>query len=80
VVAGNSWQPRDAEVARLKDRMDNGLAAMAARIFALEQAGQAEVAGGQRRRERVWAIIVGLMLGVACPLAVTGIIAALHLR
>jgi len=78
--AANNWQPRDPEVARLLDRVRAGEAAFAARLDAAEAAARAAVEHGERKRNRIWVLVLGISTGVVAPLLVTTILTLLHLR
>ena len=79
----NNWQPRNAEVARLLDRVKAGEAAITERIVAVEQRleaeWEAERASHTERRTRVWQAALALVTGLVLPLGVLGILALIHL-
>jgi hypothetical protein len=78
VADTNTWQPRDAEVARVLDRVR----ALEHRVMQWEQ----EVAGRWAKqdaaraesRQRWWQLALAGVTGVVLPLLVIGILAALH--
>jgi hypothetical protein len=69
MAAGNNWQPRDPEVARLLDR-----------VRALEARLTAAADHLERRRNRIWVLTLGILTPVVSTLIVTTILTWLHLR
>jgi hypothetical protein len=76
-AAGNNWQPADPEVGRLRDRLITEVAALAARITAVEgnvRAWQEAQAQAQtERRQHAWQLRFWAITVVALPLAAAAI-------
>jgi hypothetical protein len=68
------------EFAREMSGAETAHESIKARITDLEEANKAVRTGEQGRRDRLWIIVIGLMTGIVCPLAVTTIITWLHLK
>jgi hypothetical protein len=77
-VIPNGWQPANPETARLADRARSALAALDLRVGALETVVTERGAHAERRRTRLWTLILSVAAGLICPLAVTAILAWLH--
>jgi ferric-dicitrate binding protein FerR (iron transport regulator) len=76
----NGWSPDDPDAARLYDRFRAGLAALELRVAGLEAGRAAVAARGEQRRTRLWTLILSVAAGLICPLAVTAILAWLHVQ
>lgn len=79
----NGWQPKDPEVARLRDRLLAVEAALTGRVTALEDEVNAwqtrQAATRTEHRTRSWQLALAIITGLVLPLASIGIIALLHL-
>jgi hypothetical protein len=78
----NGWQPADPDVARLRDRLQAGLAALDVRLVSVEGAVTSwrQRAEDQQteHRTRVWQAALAIITGVVLPLSVIGIVALVH--
>ena len=74
----NGWAPADPDVARLADRVRSGFDALGMRVTALEGVVAERTVHAERRRTRLWTLILSVAAGLICPLAVTAILAWLH--
>jgi hypothetical protein len=80
----DAWQPRNTEVARLKDIFMAAQQALSIRLDQLETrlAEQAELAAkhSETRRNRTWLVVMGIMTAIVSPVVVTMILALINLR
>jgi hypothetical protein len=72
------WQPSDPEVARLRDIMTAGQAALAARIDQIETRLAGQQHAHEASRQRWWQLALAAVTGVVLPLIVVGILAVIH--
>jgi len=83
VAERNSWQPKDPDVARLKDRMTSLEVELSARIAAIERTlndrWTREESLEARQNERRWQAALVVVSCVVGPLIVLGVLALLHL-
>jgi len=83
MAAGNSWQPKDPEVARVLDRLRAAEDALGARVAALERSEAAQweqvEANRTERRTRVWQAVLAIVTGLVLPLGVLGVLSLIHL-
>jgi hypothetical protein len=54
--------------------------ALSERVARLEERHQADTEHSQRRSNRAWLVILGVLTGIVCPVIVTTVLAWLHLR
>lgn len=76
------WQPRNPEVARLRDVTDGRLAALERRLSELEQENERQWArqdaAHAEYRKKVWQLALAAVTGLVLPLTVLGILAIVH--
>ena len=76
------WQPRDPEVARLRDVIDAHLAALERRLTELEtetdRQWATQEAAHAEYRKKVWQLALAAVTGLVLPLTVLGILAIVH--
>ena len=63
----------------LVERRVEELRGVDGRVGKLEQEGESEAAAERRKRDHLWALVLGVLTVVAGSLAVTGILSLIHL-